>query len=424
MKKQLTLAMLALLAVIVAGCSNSPEVEAELKAMYKKVPADAEMVISGSLKKIVEQFGGKVKDGSIEWGKDAELPELAGGKKSGLKDALKEIHDLSEGIDASAFVGFVQKGQFYGIFKVRDLAALKASIDEHAKGPWEKFGKIEYKKGYYLTDNGEYLWIAEHVNFEVFEDWQILSEVGSFLGNEYAAKMAASTDAVNLWASLDGLYSKMSFSEQAQARLMVGMLFEQPKYFVGHANFDKKSVNMEMYLTTSDYKPAKCVIDVAKIDPAVVSGLGGNANVIAAVNISQNLVGQIKDLGKSMGSALPGEVMSLISPLDGTMAGAFGNLDNPEAGYKAVVTTNGQEDAALAQFLGTMGNVTIKGKSLGVSKGNYGDGMLVVADAAKKMKDAWLAVALAGDEDGISKKLYILLEPADGTLRLTVEGNW
>ncbi len=407
--------------MITSGCSNSAEVEAELKAMYHNIPADASMVVSGDLKKIVEQTGGKVEDGKIVATPKLDKIESAGIQGMPEMD-MKAIRDnmevLSAGIEAGAFAAFIEKGKYYTIFTIRDLAALKAAIDKKDPRPWEKYNDIEFKGEYYIMNKGQHLWVSGPVDLKDLEQYAQLSEVGSFLGNGYAEKMSKSEDAFNMWMSLDGIYSGMSFSQQAQARMAMSMLFEGPKYLVGGGNFRGKGLEFEAMPVTADYSPAKCVIEVSKIDPGVVSGLGGNANRVVAMNVSQKLVGQIKDFGKSMGGAVPAEIWNLISPIDGTVAGAMSDADGVEGCYKLIVTTNGKEDASLAQFMGDYGKVKVQGTTLTLLNGNYGNGKLVVGDVAKKMKDAWFAAASVSEQKGESGVVYLMLVPAEGTLKI------
>ncbi|MDE6811151.1 MAG: hypothetical protein K2J15_02245 [Muribaculaceae bacterium] len=423
MLPKLMSAVLLAIAFVICGCSDSKELKADLEGMFHKIPADAAVVVSGDLKKIVEQSGGKVEDGRIV---DPGQPELL--KKisddEGVRELVENIKNLSGGIEAGAFSAFMYNGKNYAIFGIRDLTELKGAVDKKFPGAWEKYNDIEFKKGFYIVDKGQQLWITGDVDLKEFEKFQELSEVGSFLSNDYSSKMASSGDAVNVWASLDGIYSTMSFSQQAQARMAVSMLFDGPKYLTGHGNFRKNGFEFEGLPMTADYSPAKCVIEVSRIDPSVVSGLGGDAYRVAAVNVSQKLVGQIKDLGKSMGGAVPAEIWNLISPLEGTMAAAVSAGEGAEVSYKGVITTNGKEDAALAQFLGSFGTVNIDGKTLTVTKGNYGNGTLNVAEVAKRMKNAWLGFAGTSEKKGEDAIVYLLLKPSEGSLKLVVDATY
>lgn len=404
---------MALMALMMLGACSGSNVEADLLEMFKNVPADATTVVCGDLGKLVDQSGGKIEDGKIQWNNKA----FAGGSQEWNRN-MKKLEDLSAGIEAGAFVGFYDKGAFCLVTRVKDAAVLKQAIDKEVSGAWEKSGKMEYKGSYYLINGGEYLWTTQAASPETIQGYLELSDVKSFSSDKYAATMAAASDAASLWVSLEGIYSGLSFSEQATARMAVSMLFEQPKYLTGTLNMKGNSMDFSMMPMTSEYKPAKCVIDVAKIDESVVAGLGGNADAVVALNVSQKLVKQIQDLGKSMGGALPVQMLDVLMPLDGTIAVAANNLQNPKSGYKAVITTNGVENAALSQMLSSFGKVEINGKNFTVSDGNYGLGELKVADVAKKFNGAWFGLATAGQEKGIKAVVYLMLVPEDGTLKI------
>ncbi|MDE5653716.1 MAG: hypothetical protein K2I48_09700, partial [Muribaculaceae bacterium] len=122
----------------------------------------------------------------------------------------------------------------------------------------------------------------------------------------------------------------------------------------------------------------------------------------------------------SFGGGLPIDVSSIISPLQGTQAFATGNslASTGDNNFRAVVSTNGKDNAQLGQLLATLGTVKIDGTTFNISKGRYGEGALNVSDVAQEMKDAWLGMAMAKKSGASDEKILVLLEPADGTLQL------
>lgn len=238
--------------------------------------------------------------------------------------------------------------------------------------------------------------------------------------------MAKSDDAMNFWGSLDAMMSNaLSFSEQTQAKMAMSMMFSQPKYLVGSGNFSKDGTELDVSLLNAELKPAKCELEVSKIDTKVVAGLGGNADMVMAMSVSQKLVKQIVVFGASLGGALPPNFKDFISPIDGTLAfatpspsmGASSAMGN----FRGVVSTNGKENAQLAQVLGAFSKVDIDGTTLKLSQGRYGEGEFSVAEVAKEFKDAWLGVAYCSKQGSTPMKGLLLLEPADGSLRLRMK---
>ncbi|MDE6271768.1 MAG: hypothetical protein K2M31_02035 [Muribaculaceae bacterium] len=406
--------------VMIAFCSCSKGVKDDLNTLYNTVPADASIVVSGDLAKIVEQCGGKVEDERIvSFGTDGALSAFGKGKLSDT--TIDEFQKVAVNVKAGAFVGFVYKGESYLTCMLADAEGLRKAADRSDQ--WKKTGNVECNGNFAIAD-GDRLWIGDRLTAAKVADLMKLSEVQSFLSCKYAEKMSGSDKAATVWMSLDALYSALPFSQQAQARMASSMLFENPKFLTGSLDFSKHGGELTLMPMTENYGPAKCVIDVEKIDVKKVAALGGNANMVFAMGVSQKLVNQIQDFGKSMGGALPMGMSSIISPLEGTIALAS-QEDNKAfvsspGGYRAVVSTNGKQNAALGQVLEGLATVKIEGNDFYLSQGSYGDGVLNVADVAKKMEGSWLAIAIGEKDQQKDSKVMILLTPVDGTLQLKV----
>lgn len=417
------LSAVLLSAVFILGASCSESVKEDMEALFNNVPADASIVISGNLSKIVDQCGGEVKDGRIvSFGKDGMLSAF--GKSKGMAQALDEFQKIAKTVKAGACVGFSYKGESYLTCELADASEFKKIVDAKYPGAWDKSGNVEYKGNYAVAD-GDRLWIGDALSVEKVAELMKLSDTQSFLSCKYSSRMADSDKAMDIWMSLDALYSTLSFSKQTQARMVASMLFETPKFLTGNVEFRKDGTAISLMPVTADYKPAKCVIDVAAIDVDKVASLGGNANMIVAVAVSQKLVKQIQDLGSSMGGALPKQMWDIISPLDGTIAFASQEGEHAIAGvpdgFRGIVSTNGVRNAALGQLLEGFATVKIEGNDFNLSKGSYGDGIFDVASVAKKMKGAWLSVAYGAKENGKDVKVLLLLEPSEGSLRLKTD---
>lgn len=407
--------------MLLASCSNG--VKDDLNALYNTIPEKAAVVVSGNFEKIASQLGAELDDGQIKSLGKSGLSAL-GGKD--VKDELRKLQKRTKGMKIGAFAGFVLSDNFYMTFMLSDADLFMKNYAREAGGSWEKSGGYYYLEDCVVVDDR--CWTGNNITVDKVKDFMDLSEVESFLSCEYAETMASSNDAITFWASVDGLVSGLGFAEQAQVRTAVSMLYSNPEYIVGNMNFKKNSAESEIMLVKSDYKPAKCVIEMEKIDASTVGSLGGNANTVFAMGISSELVKKIKNLGSSMGGGIPSEMWDMISPLEGTIAVASTadiSNDNPAtAGAKAIISTNGKKNALLGQALEEVGDVQVKGDNFIISKGNYGKGRLDVAETGKEMKDAWIGVAFAAKEDGTKMKILLLLEPKDGTLALRSKVEW
>ncbi|MDE6236067.1 MAG: hypothetical protein K2M56_10000 [Muribaculaceae bacterium] len=410
----------AMLTLVITSCSSG--VKEDLNALYNNVPSEAAVVVSGDLAKIVDQCGGKVKDERIiTFGTEGSLSTFGKGKLSAT--TLDEFQKVAVNVKAGAFAGFVYKGETYLTCMLADAEGLRSVVDAKMPGQWEKTGNVECKGDYAIVDNDR-LWVGDALTGPKVLEMMQLSEAQSFLSCPYSSEMAGSDSAATIWMSLDALYSTLPFSQQAQVRMASSMLFDSPKFLTGTLDFNKQGCELTLMPMMSDYKAAKCVIDVEKIDVKKVAALGGNANMVLAMGVSQKLVKQIQDLGKSMGGALPMGMSSMISPLDGTIAIASQEegreFSASPGGYRAVVSTNGEQNAALGQILEGLATVKIEGNDFHLNEGSYGDGVFDVAEIAKKMDGAWLGAAVAQKEGQKEEKVLMLLVPAEGSLRLKV----
>lgn len=414
--KQMRAALLAAVALMLCGwmasCSNGLKTEKE--ALLHTVPADASAVICGDADKITEELGAD----------QDKFRAIAESAVSGLN--LKEPLTAALSRYDGAFVAFSHKGDSYITGTLTDVAAFKKSIDESDKGEWVKTGDVEIKGNYALV--GDRMWEGANLTADKISGFMSLSEAQSFLSCEYSSKMAASDEALNFWLSIDNMLSGLSFSEQSQAKIGLSMLFDSPKFVIGNADFDKDGIEGSAMLVTDAYKPAKCVIDLARIDTNKVASLEGNANMIMALAVSGKFIEQLQQLGSSMGGALPAQMWNMISPLNGTMAiamqGTPDNMNKDGNGFRAVISTDGKNNAALGQILGSMAEMKIDGDDFRLSKGRYGEGALNVAEIAKEMKDSWLGIAVAKKEGKNNYTSLMLLQPADGSLRIRFELKW
>ena len=89
-------------------------------------------------------------------------------------------------------------------------------------------------------------------------------------------------------------------------------------------------------------------------------------------------------------------------------------------GFKAAISTNGKDNASLAQSLQNFGQVDIQGSDFTVSRGSYGDGQLSLADVAKEFDDAWLGIAAynSNKKKNAPSKVILTFRPSDGSIEL------
>ena len=425
----LPLLSMVLCIVSLTGCTGNDG--ADTLDLLGTVPADAEAVGVLQVNTLVDQTGGKIKDGRIE---DA----------TSLKDACEQLyatvgsinvkyHELffspESGLEASSVIVFSYKGSTFLSALVADEAQLKNAVGRIAPGDWEKVGKAQVNGEFVIRENR--FWTMPNGMIESVERFANLSEVESFRSNAYAETMSKSADALTVWASIEGLMktSGMAFTQQATARMALGMFFNNPSCVAISANVEKDMVKSTMRILDADLKPAKCELAVSKIDTKLVESLGGNANFVFAAGVSQKLVKQLLNLASSFGGSLPEPYASALEPIDGTLTFAATMVPRDGfsgLGFKGAVQTSGKNNARLLQVLEpVVGKVQVDGNTFRFGNEGYGTGIAPLADVAKDFNGAWLG--LAGKMNFQDRPPYYMfsmaLVPADGSLRLDFKLN-
>lgn len=426
MKKNrfLSISSLLLSAICLLLSSCSADVSDDVKTLLGSVPEEAPVVVVVNLDKAIDQCGGKVSKGKLkDFPKNSKM--LNGSNNEALA-VFTEHKDIFESVKMSAAVLFTYQGDLYVSAFLNDKDEFCDAVAASGKyeKKWNSAGGVDFNGDMAVIDDR--MWLCSNAdklerNIHTLMD---LSESESFASNKYAENLIAAENAVEMIASIDEwLAQSMSFSQQAQAKMGLNLLFSDPQYVAGKINFSSSEAKFEAELLNGKFKPANCEIEMSKIDPKTVASLGGNADAVMAVSISQKFVNQLADLGKSMGGSLPSDMLSFLSPLDGTIAFASPSIMNgPEsmlANFKAVVTTNGRDNAQLAQMLGQLGDVDINGSVFNISKGRYGQGKFVMDEVANQFKDAWLGLAFYVEEDSDKVKCIITLQPNEGSLKLS-----
>lgn len=158
------------LTLLVTACSKNPR----MSALLEKLPADADVVVVGDLKTVVESAGGSV-DGS-----KVKLPsfitdEMKGRAERELDELLDKVED--SGVDASACAGvgnFDDREPTY-VFKIEDKEKFIQYIED------EDFDNDDEEDGvtYYLKENGNSystygscIAIDGDVAYAVFDVWE------------------------------------------------------------------------------------------------------------------------------------------------------------------------------------------------------------------------------------------------------------
>lgn len=422
----LTAVFLAMMASSCTGSDNKDTLE-----LLSTVPADAETVGVLRINTLVEQTGGKVKDGRIV--EAAKLEEACKKLYETMGSGKLKFHEVlfspESGIEASSVVMFTYKGEAYLSALVADERQLTNALDKIVPGDWNTEGKIKSKDDYAIREGR--FWVRPEGRNEMVDKFANLSEVESFRSNAYADTMSKGSDAASFWGLVEGILktSGMPFGQQATARMALGMFFNSPNCIAGEANVSDNWLKLSAGILDSNLKPAKCEPAVSKIDTKLVASLGGNANAVIAVAVSQKLIKQVMDLAGSFGGALPPEFAKALEPLDGTIvfASSMNTLENFSGlGYKGAVQTSGKSNAGLLQTLQMLvKNVQVEGDTFLFGNEGYGSGVAPLEEVSKDFSGAWLGVAGAMNFNDRPPFYYFCatMTPADNSLRFDLKLN-
>ncbi len=392
----LPLAMAIMVLLLLGACGKSNE--ADTLELLAEVPAEAQMVGVVNLNTVVGATGGEVKDGHVE---DASALVALSTKSLDKHNARVAEWLLSgdSGLDCTSMVAFLYKGHPYASMLIDNEAQLKAGLDSRLPGEWKVSGKVSSK--HHLAIRGDRFWFLPTGDASAVESFASLSEVESFKSNPYAETLSKSQAGMAFWSSIDGMMqaSSLSFTEQTTARMALGMCFNTPKYVVGEANLKDGGLQLSASVLDANLKPSKCELALSKIDTKLVAALGGNANMVVALAVSDELVKQVMKLASSFGGEMPQLYASAISPLDGTLtiassAASPAMKSITEGGYRGSIQTSGQNNASLLQILEpAVGKVQIEGNTFNFGSEGYGNGAISLAEAAKSFEGAWLGAA-------------------------------
>lgn len=418
---------LFILVFILNACSNGSE--DTIKNLFANTPADSELVAVIHPEKILKNSGISIKDANVD--DISAITDFIGKSDKETSELIEACLSPKSGINWEAAVGFSSAGKGILTLSLTDEDNFLKFMEKELSAEWESEnnGKSVFHTYKEFAVSQSKLFIGKDLSTDYLKSLLSLTDVESFNSVEYSATLAKSDDDVSFYGPLDGLMNAggLGFSSKTQIKMASGMFFNDPKYLIGSMRFSKNGIEGESCILNSKLKPSKCELSLSMIDPARVASLGGNADLVAALAVSQKLVKQILDVASSAGGAMPALYTSIISPLDGTIA--YASPESPAAamkgkkadnGFRLTVATNGNNNAALAQMLQTLGKVEIDGTNINVSKGSYGSGLFELEEISKKFNKATFGIAASLDNPSMPRVegVILTLEPEDATLKL------
>ncbi len=420
MKKLYLLTVVAMV-MIMTGCRKDNS--ADVRELFKSVPGTSSFVAVVNIESLIEKSGSDISDGAVK--PSAELEAAINSAKGGDNENIKAILNGDSGIEPSVSVFFADGYALYNTGLLASTSKFEKWVQNESGEEWKEDNGIRYNGVVALKDN-RYWWVLKgrsSIDPAVVRNYLALSGNQSFDGGRFADRLADSDKDVIGWCDINGALNvtSLGFEEKTILKMVSGTLFTDAAYSMFDMDFVKGEVKVQASVLDSNGKDARFNFDAGKIDTRMVSSLGGQADVLAAVAIPSKLVEQLREQTKGQMSML-GVMLNSLSCVDGTLAVAFSQSQN---GVKGCVQTNGGNTGDLMSLLSEMDlTPRLEGKTVEFSKGTLSGGM-GVSDMGDMLKGATMGFVVAGTAVNKSdnfEKVVFKLVPEGKSVKLIVEG--
>lgn len=418
--KKLSCNLLAVLMLffVVVGCSKSSSDDAS--SLLKTVPADASSVVLLNLAKAVEQLGGSTDGTTVKLSKDLQntiASSLA--IKDEDKKMIRDLCDGESGVSISTLAFF---------------AAARSYVTGLLNNPEKFIAYVEKKRGAKAIEEngakiiasvaviGNQFWICTTgtPDVEQLKYYQQLNEKQSYASVDAASLLLDEEKVVTFVADVNK--SLLLIPQATYFRIASALIFNDMAYIAGGAYFQKNTVVANASVLDSDMKPAELLIPIEKLDASFIKSFEKDADGYFAAAIPAKLTKKISDIAGTILSTNARMLEGVLGAVDGTVAARYSSgLINVEA----LIQTNGKNFNDLSSILqGTMGLVvTRNGDVLTAVRGSKDfSGSITPAEAADKLKGAWLGIVsnglIARDVSIIAK-----LSPDKKSLRIDMEAE-
>lgn len=385
-------------ATLLASCSKDDDSVA--RDLLASVPSNSSFVLLAEGQQLAEKAG------------DAKKTlDLA--KKNSSEKSARIIDALSGVWTPTAVVVFADGSNFYLTTQVDDPKKLRQEVEKIYGSKMDETDGIAYNGG--LAINADQVWVSlsESLSSNRIVDYTKLTETQSFASVDYCEKMLTEKGDLKFLGDITSIINSQTaggFNNSVVTGMLTSMLFKGAVYAAGTADFRNGEVVSKIAILDSKFRIAEFLIPTGGIDPETVKGVAESAESIFAIALPKKTVDRIKELGSTLGGALPSDILSALSCVDGTvvMAQSGGNHD-----VKGIVTTDGTSSMGLTQMLSSLRfQTSTAGNQVIFTEGNGPvTGSLPTADAAGVFKGAIAAIALSNSNDSNTpfRTLYLTL---------------
>lgn len=412
--------MFAILAGMLGSCQKETADTGDLLAT---VPSSSGFVAGINLKSVLEKSGCKVDGSEIKAG-DA-VTAWIDSKKDAMdsrRNALKLFLDGESGVDPSVAIFFTDAYNNYLTASLADTEKFENFVATQSGEQFEDAGNGVRTCGN-VAVKGVQAWICvssnNTIDSKAVANYATLGDSQSFLKNGISSDIAKMTSDIVGWGDIKS-FSKagLPVGQLSSANMLLNAAFDGASSVSFNVDFRKGEAAASLKVLNSKGENAKCLLPLAKLDVPTVKSIGESAQLLVAVSITSDFVKKLDKIGGSM----LGQITEMLKPVDGTVAVALGNLNDPESSLEGVVTTDGDPTRDFMSMLSQFGNTKKDGKLVRFSKGSVSGGV-DVSKASDDMKGAFAGVVadLGGlEENPMFKILSVMMVPDGGGVRCDI----
>lgn len=411
-----------ILVSMLTACAGKDKAE----MLLKTIPSSASAVIVINVDELIDDAGldsDKISENSLN-----QLRQFCGDSEWSV---IKPLFDGKSGLSMTVCGVFGYNRNFFFTAFVDD----ENGFIDYLKGNGMLMNKSgdgwESDSGHAVLFDGQFWYCDGTMDLDKAKYFKGLKEDDSFMSSDYASKLCDGREDVAFVADFESIYSLAGQSNSTMLRMVLGLLFDSPKYFAGTLDFTKGRVDLETNVLDEKFKKANTSMRLATLKESTLAAFPGKGDLYFAFNFSKE---DIKQIMSQLGTGhMPDELMSMLNNFDGSVVIGM-NLAQTMAsggkgGYLAQIGFETPEAAtsAVAQISGLTPDTSVRteGKYVLID-GGITPGRMQPA-ASEKLKGSSIGFVIdpsalpkemkTGDTSFL-KLVWMTATPKDGSLSL------
>lgn len=370
------------LTLLLSACSKDRSDDA--RALLATIPSSAGVVALADCHNMLDKAGG------------AQTLSALITKESKNPRTAQMAQAISESWNPDYAAIFNDGSYLYITTMIDNPGKLREALDKDPKTKLQDQNGVSCNASLAMIDGQVWVLLSNgSINPENIKGYKALSENRSFLSNDYADKLVEDEHDIRFLAVAESLFSLDGTSPQQSMvqRMIVSALFKDGAYLAGDVNFEAGRVMASARVLDNKYRTAEFLLPLSKIDQNTIKQTTPHVGTLFAIGASEALVKKIKDIGSSLGGMLPADLITVLSPLNGTISLAISSVPGSMRG---IVTINDNNPTMLREALAQSKiQVTREGNHLLLAEGPEPQGTLATAERASLFKDAVAGVVSA-----------------------------